>query len=239
MLDTGAIWPSQSVWCNTVVLVRKKDGGLCFCIGFCHLNAHTKKDSYSLLRIQEAIESLVGAGHFSCLDLKSGVLADKNGGGIKTVYCLYGRQFGVFEMWPHALWAMQHARATFQQLMQHCLEQIKPHLLPHLLRWHNHILTDSRRASPPVVHVVFNQFREYNLKLKPPKCSLFKEGINYLVHLVSKKDVWPSDLNLKVITHCALPQTYMEMHAFLSLVGHYRWFLKGYVHALHNHWMNT
>ena len=26
MLDGGAIWPSQSPWCNTVVLVRKKDG---------------------------------------------------------------------------------------------------------------------------------------------------------------------------------------------------------------------
>ena len=30
MLESGAIWPSQSMWCNTVVLVRKKDGGLEF-----------------------------------------------------------------------------------------------------------------------------------------------------------------------------------------------------------------
>ena len=31
-----------------------------------------KKDSYPLPRIQEVLESLVGAGHFSCLDLKFG-----------------------------------------------------------------------------------------------------------------------------------------------------------------------
>ena len=31
-----------------------------------------KKDSYPLPRIQEVLESPVGAGHFSCLDLKLG-----------------------------------------------------------------------------------------------------------------------------------------------------------------------
>ena len=34
MLDGGAICPSQSPWCNAVVLVWKKDGGLRFCIDF-------------------------------------------------------------------------------------------------------------------------------------------------------------------------------------------------------------
>ena len=34
MLDGGAIHPSQSPWCNAVVLVRKKDGSLHFCIDF-------------------------------------------------------------------------------------------------------------------------------------------------------------------------------------------------------------
>ena len=79
MLDSGAICPRQSVWCNPVVLVWKKDGGICFCIDFCCLNAHTKKDSYPLPRIQEALESLVGAGYFSFLDLKSGFWQIKNG----------------------------------------------------------------------------------------------------------------------------------------------------------------
>ena len=34
MLDAGVIWPSKSPWCNAVVLVRKKDGSLHFCIDF-------------------------------------------------------------------------------------------------------------------------------------------------------------------------------------------------------------
>ena len=48
MLEVGAICPSQSPWCNAVILVCKKDGGLCFCFDFCKLNARTKKDSYPL-----------------------------------------------------------------------------------------------------------------------------------------------------------------------------------------------
>ena len=32
MLESGAIRPSQSTWCNAMVLVRKKDDSLCFCI---------------------------------------------------------------------------------------------------------------------------------------------------------------------------------------------------------------
>ena len=34
MLDAGVIRPNNSPWCNAVVLVRKKDGSLCFCIDF-------------------------------------------------------------------------------------------------------------------------------------------------------------------------------------------------------------
>ena len=71
-LEAGVICPTQSPWCNAVVLVHKKDGGLHFCIDFHKLNAWTKKDSYPLPKIQEAIESLVGGGYFSCLDLKGG-----------------------------------------------------------------------------------------------------------------------------------------------------------------------
>ena len=78
------------------------------------------------------------------------------------------------------------------------------------------------------LHVVFNRLREYNLKLKPSKCNLFQEEINYLAHQVSKEGVWPSNINVKAITEYAPPQTYTEIRAFLGLVGHYRWFIKGF-----------
>ena len=53
MLEVGAICSSQSPWCNAVVLMCKKDGGLHFCIDFCKLNARTKNDSYLLPQISK------------------------------------------------------------------------------------------------------------------------------------------------------------------------------------------
>ena len=82
------------------------------------------------------------------------------------------------------------------------------------------------------LHVIFDRLREYNLKLKPSKCSLFKEKINYLAHQVSKQGVWPSNTNLKAIAKCALLRTYTEIRAFLSLIGHNRQFVRGFMRII-------
>ena len=72
MLDAGAIRPSNSPWCNALVLVRKKDGSLRFCIDFRRLNALTRKDSHPLPRIGETLDSLVRSAYYSTFDLTSG-----------------------------------------------------------------------------------------------------------------------------------------------------------------------
>ena len=46
MVEVGAIRRSFNPWASAVVLVRKKDGGLRFCIDLCKLNNRTVKDGY-------------------------------------------------------------------------------------------------------------------------------------------------------------------------------------------------
>ena len=123
MLESGAIYPSQSAWCNAVVLVRKKDSGLHFCINFCCLNAHMKKDSYLQPRIQKALESLVGAGHFSCLDLKLGFWQINMDEALKQYTAFTVGNLGFYEC-NCMLFGLCNAPATFQQLMQNCLGKL-------------------------------------------------------------------------------------------------------------------
>ena len=124
MLESGAISPSQSVWCNMVVLVRKKDGGLRFCIDFCHLNACMKKGLLPPPRIQEVLESLVGAGYFSCFDLKSGFWQIKMEEASKQYTTFTVGNLGFFKC-DHMPFGLCNVPATFQWLMQNCLCELK------------------------------------------------------------------------------------------------------------------
>ena len=203
MLESGTIWPSQSAWCNAVVWVRKKDGGLWFCINFCCLNACMKKDSYPLLTIQEALMSLVGAGHFSCLDLKSGFWQIKMNEALKQYTTFTVGNYGFLKCYCMPF-GLCNTPVTCHWLMQNCLGELN---LIYCLIYLDDLIVFLENAEEHLhqLCIVFDQLREYNLKLKLSKCSLFKEEINYLAHPVSKQGVWPSDANLNTIAECALP----------------------------------
>ena len=84
------------------------------------LNTRTKKDSYPLPHIQEAIESLVGAGYFSCLDLKAGVWQIAMDEASKIYMAFTVGNLGYFEC-EQMPFGLCYAPATFQRLMQNCL----------------------------------------------------------------------------------------------------------------------
>lgn len=72
MKEEGIIEASVSPWSSNIVLVKKKDGSLRFCVDFRQLNDITIKDSHPLPRIDDTLDAISGSKYFSTLDLKSG-----------------------------------------------------------------------------------------------------------------------------------------------------------------------
>ena len=149
ILDCGAIRPSQLLWCNAVVLVRKKDGSLRFCIDFRCLNAWTKKDAYPLPHMQVTMESMVGAQHFSCMDLKSGFWQVKMAEESQQYTAFMVGSMGMYEFlcMPYGLC---NAQATFQCLMQNCLGELN---LTYTLIYLDDVLVYSKTEEEYLVHL--------------------------------------------------------------------------------------
>ena len=123
MVEVGAIRKNFSPWASAVVLVRKKDGGLRFCIDLRKLNNRTVKDGYSLPRIEDTLDCLHGAVWFSTLDLKSGYWQVELEEEAKplTAFTVGPLGFWECECMPFGL---PNAPATFQRLMESCLGEL-------------------------------------------------------------------------------------------------------------------
>ena len=61
--------PSNSPWASLVVLVKKQNGSLRFCVDYRKLNAVTQRDNYPL---DDLLDSLSDAQWFYTLNLRSG-----------------------------------------------------------------------------------------------------------------------------------------------------------------------
>ena len=182
----GAIRPSSSPWCNAVVLVRKKDGGLCFSIDFRKLNVRTKKDSYPLPHIQEMLESLEGVSHIPLVLNLSQAFGrwkwTRHPNSIPPLLWGYWASLSVNTCHSDCV---THPM-TFQRLMQNCLGELN---LTYCLIYLDDVITFSTDEDDHLWHmrVIFDRFRAEHLKLKPSKCSLFRDKIVFLAHCVTRE----------------------------------------------------
>jgi len=68
----GIVEPAASLRESNVVLVKKKDGSLRFCVDYRQLNSVTVQNSYPLPLIDNCLNALQGSVWFSTLDLRGG-----------------------------------------------------------------------------------------------------------------------------------------------------------------------
>ena len=112
MLSRNIIQPPSSPWTSSIVLIKKKDGSLRFCVDYRRFNAFTRKDAYPLPNIDDMLDTLEGSQWFTTLDLISGNWQEemKESDRPKTAFSTPKGLFE-FNMMPFGLC---NAAATFQ-----------------------------------------------------------------------------------------------------------------------------
>ena len=226
MLDLGAIRHSNSPWSSAIVLVRKKDGRLRFCIELKKLNNRMVKDAYSLPRIETLLDTFLGSTIFTTLDLKAGYWQVEMAEECKAFTAFTCGPLGFYECETMPFGAT-NAPATFQRLMHNCLGDLN---MTWCVVYLDDIIVFSDNPKDHIMRLeaVFKKLAAAGLKLKPSKCFFFKEEIDYLGHLVSGKGVATCPKMIETVTKWPVPQTVYDVRSFLGFVGYYRRFIKDF-----------
>jgi transposase InsO family protein len=226
MLDLDVIRPSASPYSSPVVLVRKRDGTLRFCIDLRRLNARTVKDAYALPRIEETLDVLKGASLFPSLDLKTSYwqveIAEQDKQ--KTAFSVGSLGFYECNRMPFGL---TNAPATFQRLMETCMGDL--HLMFCLIYLDDIVVYSSTFDEHlERLEAIFQCLEDTGLKLKPSKCRFFQRKIKYLGHIVSSEGVGTDPEKISVLRNWPTPKSVQEVRSFLGFVGYYRRFMKDF-----------
>ena len=225
LLAAKVIEPTASPWSSNVLLVKKKDGSLRFCLDYRKLNQATIKDSYPLPRIQSCLESLGGSTYFSTMDLRSGyyqTMLDPRDSE-KTAFITRSGQY----KFTRLSMGLTNAPSQFQRLMDLTMAGLVWDaclvFLDDVIVFASTFETHLERLK-----LVFERLIQANLKLKPSKCQLFRREVRFLGHVVSSKGIAADPEKIRAVANWPRPRNLHEVRGFLGLSGYYRRFIESY-----------
>ncbi|KAE9270721.1 hypothetical protein PF001_g28685 [Phytophthora fragariae] len=166
-LELGIVRPSTSPWASPVLMIRKPDGGIRFCIDYRRLNAVTIKDCYPMPLIDDILDVLRGAKLFSTMDIASGYWnVPMHAGSVeKTAFTC---KYGLFE-WLVMPFGLCNAVPAFERLMENVLVDLKWRTC---LVYLDDCVVFSTDFPTHLVRLrqVLERFRAAGFKLKMKKC---------------------------------------------------------------------
>ena len=179
MLDKGVIECTISEWAASVVLAPKPGGKWRFCVDYRKLNEMTKREFYPLPRLEDYMDTLGHAKRFSTIDANCGYWqvemdeSDKP----KTAFTAHCGTFQYNRM-PFGL---KNAPATFQRALDMILTGFR---WEYCLIYMDDVIVFSESFDQHIIDVqnVLRSLTEANETLKPSKCTLFSQKVNYLGH---------------------------------------------------------
>ncbi|KAE9224601.1 hypothetical protein PF005_g5850 [Phytophthora fragariae] len=224
-LEMGFIRPSHSPWASPVLMIRKPDGGIRFCIDYRKLNAVTVKDCYPMPLIDDTFDVLGGAKLLSTMDIVSGycnVSMHENSVAKTAFTCKYG-----LYKWLVMPFGICNAVSTFERLLETVLVDLKWRVC---LVYVDDCVVFSDDFPSHLVRVrqVLTRFREAGFKLNIRKCHWGRNQVAFLGHIVTPSGILPSPETVKAVMNVLRPLGVHGIQSFLGLTSYFRRYIPGY-----------
>jgi len=226
-LRKGYIRPLKLLMASLFFFVSKKDlKKLRPCQDYRHLNEGTIKNTYPLLRVDELLDKLKGAKHFTKLDLRWGYnnvwikIDDKWKAAFKM-------NKGLFE--PLVMFfGLCNSPATFQNMMNNIflMETNEGWILIYI----DDILIFSKEKEDlqKLILWVLKKLQENNLFINLDKCTFEAKEVDYLGMIISENQIKMDPAKLEGIRDWLTPTTVKQVWSFLGIGNFYRKFIRHY-----------
>ncbi len=221
----GFIQPSASPWGASLLFAPKKNGKLRMCFDYRVLNNLTRKDRYTLPRIDELLDHLKSATVFPGIDMASGYhqvrISDAD-----IPKTAFQTPFGAYEF-KVMCFGLTNAPATFQRVMN---EIFKEYLGVFVFIYLDDILVYSRTEAEHTEHlrIVLDLLRKHKMFGRLAKSDFGKPQVPFLGHVVSAAGVSVDPDKTAVIQRWETPYSVREVQSFLGFANWFRMYIPGY-----------
>jgi hypothetical protein len=225
LLEANIIEPSDSAYNAPVILIKKKDGSIRFCIDYREINKYTVRDAYPMHNTQEVLDQLGSAKYWTVLDAFSGYNQipiwpeDRH----KTAFSCNIGHFQCVRM----MFGMCNSGATFQRAMNNMLGGAR---WKYALCYVDDIIIYSATFEDHIKHLrsVLQCCIKSGVTLKPSKCVFGADELKYLGHIISREGVQPDPSYTASVSKFPEPRTPRQLRSFLGMTNYARRFIYHY-----------
>ena len=182
------------------------------------LNTIAIHDSFSLPRIEEALQAVKAAVWFISFDLAQGYLqlAMNEADIRKTAF--HAGSSGLYEF-TRMPFALSNVGASFCHLMEMCLGD---HQYLMVLFYLDDICIFGSSVDEMLdrIAMVLQCLKDFNLKIKPKKSFFFQSEVLFLGHMLSKDGILPNPEKVIKVKNWPILKTAKEVHLFLGLASY-------------------
>jgi hypothetical protein len=232
LLEKGYIEPSSSPFGAPVLFVKKpRSTELRLVIDYRALNRLTRRNSYSLPRIDLLLDMLAGATCYSSIDLRKAFHQVQLGYESDRIRSAFRTPFGHYQ-WRTLSMGLTNAPAVMQSVVN---DIFRPYLGKFVVVYLDDICIFSKSEKEHAEHLklVLDILEKHNLTVAWHKCHFYQQELLFVGHIVTAEGIKADPAKVAAVTQYPTPTDVHQLRSFLGMTGYFRRFIDKYAQKTH------